>query len=128
MICPLSNIPNTGLKTSSIAMMIPDTVWYESNDFFGFKPTNTETMIIGGLENYFFMTTIMLSVRFLSGNNSNRFLNTITEPYILLARMILRSPPSPINISMAGCIVLLLSTSTRVLGYDMNKSSVQRKI
>lgn len=96
------------------AMVLPNIPWYETNDFIE-KPTMMKDIIVSGLGNYFSITSLCITARIF---NKNRFIQQITEPYMNLAEKLILNNNFYMKTMMASMIIIVLLSSTRVLGKE----------
>lgn len=125
MISPLPQLPQPPLVRSygRPAYVIPNIPWYDNSSTLLSTPTNFETIVIGGFQDYFFMTSFLFMIRIsnmLLGHKDISVINRLTDPYINLSRRLIRSPNIVVQISIASMLVSTLFYSTVVYGCDLH--------
>ena len=104
------------------AYIIQDVPWYNNVDTFSAKPSNFESIFIGGIQDYLLMTSVLFMARIsnsMMGGKDIMFVNRLTEPYINISKrlIMMRSPIT--QLCLASMIVSTLFYSSCVYGYDI---------
>lgn len=112
-------------RPSQSGFIIPDVQWFNT-DMLLPKPSIAENIIVDGLSNYLFITSLSITIRLLAGNNN--FLKIITDPYLNFADKLIGGGPFVFQSAMASSVILFCMSATNALGYEKGvKISRNRK-
>lgn len=101
--------------------MIPDRAWYINENTLLAKHSNIEQIIVDGIENYLFITSLLIFSRFMIVPN-NQIINKLTDPMINLSKKIMNFNNFPLQIAFSMSTITLLMGIDSVLGIEKKKN------
>ena len=111
----------------NLCYMIPDKQWFLNENTLLPKHNYFEQIIVDGIENALFISSILMFSRFILGQNSPLIINKLTTPILNLSKKIMDFNSPPIQFAVATSFISLFLGIDLAVGYE-KKSNICKNL